>query len=99
MKWNWQKPAWPRFQWEQRAPSEREERFLREAGVVVGALKHVGEDQRSNLVIELISTEALKTSEIEGEIRITIAQVAPDGIARHPNFPRNRAQTFASFGQ
>ena len=68
MKWNWQKPAWPRFQWDQRALSEREGRFLREAGVVVGALKHVGEDQRSNLVIELISTEAVKTSEIEGEI-------------------------------
>lgn len=68
MMWNWQKPAWPRFQWDQRALSEREGRFLREAGVVVGALKHVGEDQRSNLVIELISTEAVKTSEIEGEI-------------------------------
>jgi Fic family protein len=68
MKWNWQKPAWPRFQWDQRVLSEREGRFLREAGVVVGALKHVGEDQRSNLVIELISTEAVKTSEIEGEV-------------------------------
>ena len=68
MKWNWQKPAWPRFQWDQRALSEREGRFLREAGVVVGALKHVGEDQTSSLVIELISTEAVKTSEIEGEI-------------------------------
>ena len=68
MKWNWQKPAWPRFQWDQRALSEREARFLREAGVVVGALRHVGEDQRSSLVIELISTEAVKTSEIEGEI-------------------------------
>jgi Fic family protein len=68
MKWNWQKPAWPRFQWDARALSERDGRFLREAGVVVGALKHVGEDQRSNLVIELISTEAVKTSEIEGEI-------------------------------
>ena len=68
MKWNWQKPAWPRFQWDARALAEREGRFLREAGVVVGALKHVGEDQRSNLVIELISTEAVKTSEIEGEI-------------------------------
>jgi Fic family protein len=68
MKWNWQKPAWPRFQWDARALSEREGRFLREAGVVVGALKHVGGDQRSNIVIELISTEAVKTSEIEGEI-------------------------------
>ena len=68
MKWNWQKPTWPRFQWDQLALSEREGRFLREAGVIVGALKHVGEDQRSSLVIELISTEAVKTSEIEGEV-------------------------------
>jgi hypothetical protein len=45
MKWNWQKPDWPSFQWNQRALSEREGRFLREAGVFVGALKHVGEDQ------------------------------------------------------
>jgi putative transposase len=31
--------------------------------------------------------------------RIFAAQVAPHGVARHPNFSRNRAQTFASFGQ
>jgi Fic family protein len=34
----------------------------------VGAFKHVGQDDRDTLTIELISDEALKTSEIEGEI-------------------------------
>jgi len=68
MTWNWQQPEWPRFDWDARALSDQETRFLHEAGVVVGALKHVGDDQKSSLIIELISTEAVKTSEIEGEI-------------------------------
>jgi len=68
MTWNWEQPDWPRFDWDARALSDQETRFLHEAGVVVGALKHVADEQRSSLVIELISTEAVKTSEIEGEI-------------------------------
>lgn len=68
MVWNWQKPEWPNFDWDAGALSEQEARFLHEAGVVVGAMKHVGKDQQSSLVIELISTEAVKTSEIEGEV-------------------------------
>jgi len=68
MTWNWQKPEWPRFHWSAHALAAREARFLQDSGIVVGALKHVGQDQRSSLVIELISTEAVKTSAIEGEI-------------------------------
>ncbi len=39
-----------------------------QSGVVVGTVRHVSDEERLPLVIELISTEALKTSEIEGEI-------------------------------
>lgn len=38
------------------------------SGEFIGAFKHVGPDDRDTLKIELISDEALKTSEIEGEI-------------------------------
>ncbi len=68
MTWNWQKPNWPHFHWNAGALSEQEALFLREVGVVFGALKHVEGGQQSSLVIELISTEAIKTSAIEGEI-------------------------------
>jgi Fic family protein len=68
MTWNWQKPEWPRFDWRAPALSDQETRFQHQAGVVVGALKHVGDEQKTSLVIELIATEAVKTSEIEGEI-------------------------------
>lgn len=38
------------------------------SGEFIGAFKHIGPDDRDTLKIELISDEALKTSEIEGEV-------------------------------
>jgi hypothetical protein len=34
----------------------------------VGAIEHLGEEDRNQLTVEAMSTEALTTSEIEGEI-------------------------------
>jgi Fic family protein len=45
-----------------------ERQFLRQSGEFVGACKHIGADDQETLKIELISEEAVKTSEIEGEI-------------------------------
>jgi Fic family protein len=45
-----------------------EEQFLLGAGVVIGTAKHLGEDERNQLIVEAMSGEALTTSEIEGEI-------------------------------
>ena len=45
-----------------------EEQFLVGAGVVIGTAKHLGEDERNQLLVEVMSGEALTTSEIEGEI-------------------------------
>jgi Fic family protein len=68
MRWNWQDPDWPNFRFRQTLLAEREGLFLRQSGVVVGTVRHVSEEERLLQVIELISTEALKTSEIEGEM-------------------------------
>jgi Fic family protein len=48
------------------APLERE--FLLRSGVFIGAYKHLGASDEQSLKLELISEEAVKTSEIEGEI-------------------------------
>jgi len=48
--------------------ADRERLFLRQSGVVVGTVRHVPDDERLSLIIELLSTEALKSSEIEGEM-------------------------------
>ena len=68
MRWNWQQPDWPNFRFRQASLADREAVFLRQGGVVIGTVRHVPDEERLSLVIELISTEALKTSEIEGEI-------------------------------
>jgi Fic family protein len=68
MTWNWQKPDWPKFQWDRAQIAAAEEQFLLGAGVVIGSIKHLGEDEHKQLLVELMSGEALTTSEIEGEI-------------------------------
>lgn len=45
-----------------------EAQFLQRSGVFLGALKYLPEDDKTSLTVDLISNEALKTSEIEGEI-------------------------------
>jgi Fic family protein len=67
MVWNWQKPDWPTFSWDQGRLAVAEQEFLVGGGILVGAVKHLGPDERDQLTIEAMSAEALTTSEIEGE--------------------------------
>jgi Fic family protein len=68
MKWNWQQAGWPAFTYDPAAMEPLERQFLLHSGEFVGAIKHVGPDDHDMLKIELMSEEALKTSEIEGEV-------------------------------
>lgn len=68
MLWNWQRAEWPHFSYDGNAVDRLEEEFLTRCGEFVGAFRHVDADDRETLRIELISDEALKTSEIEGEL-------------------------------
>src|SRR5665213_1996227 len=68
MDWNWQRPDWANFGWDKARFVRAEERFLLEAGERVGAIKHLASDDRDQLTVEAMSTEAVTTSEIEGEI-------------------------------
>lgn len=68
MKWNWEQPDWPNFLYKSAALAELEQKFLLQSGEFVGACKHIGSDDQETLKIDLISEEAIKTSQIEGEI-------------------------------
>jgi Fic family protein len=68
MTWNWQQPGWPNFTYDSAALEPLERQFLLGSGEFLGAFKHIGSDDQDSLKIELISDEAVKTSEIEGEI-------------------------------
>jgi len=68
MKWNWQKAAWPKFTYETEGLDAFEARFQRQSGIFLGAIKHVNDTDRTALTVEFLSTEAIKTSAIEGEV-------------------------------
>jgi Fic family protein len=68
MAWNWQHPDWPSFRWDAEALAPLEARFLHNVGEQVGSIKHVGEDDRNDITIDIMTGEAMKTSEIEGEL-------------------------------
>lgn len=68
MKWNWQQPDWPDFRWNGAALTALEASFLQQAGVLIGSIKHLGDEDRTTVTIDIMAGEALKTSEIEGEL-------------------------------
>ena len=68
MRWNWEQPGWPEFAYDSKPLESLEQLFLRQSGEFIGACRHIGPDDQETLRIELISDEAVKTSEIEGEI-------------------------------
>lgn len=67
-RWNWQKEDWPHFRFEAAKLADLEERFLRETSFYAGSVKHLEKDGRDSLVVEMMSEEAVRTSEIEGEM-------------------------------
>ena len=68
MHWNWQLPDWPRFSWQEARFDKAEQCFLLQAGVCVGTVNHLTNEEHEQILVEVISDEALTTSEIEGEI-------------------------------
>ncbi|NWF35870.1 Fic family protein [Mariprofundus sp. KV] len=68
MIWNWQRKEWPEFSYDAAALHELEQRFLRESGMLLGAYSHFNQADKMELIVDLISDEALKSSAIEGEI-------------------------------
>lgn len=67
MKWNWQQADWPQFRYDAARINEIEKQFLLDAGFMFGVFAHLHSGDRQRLTVELISSEALKTSAIEGE--------------------------------
>ncbi|HEC42529.1 MAG TPA: Fic family protein [Bacteroides sp.] len=65
--WNWMLKDWPQFSYDAKALEALEYQFTENSGTVFGILKHVQEESQDNFLVEVLSDEAIKTSEIEGE--------------------------------
>ncbi len=68
MVWAWQNKNWPNFEFDSSKILELETKFIQNSGKIIGAIQHLEEDNLETLKIELLSQEAISTSNIEGEI-------------------------------
>jgi len=68
MRWNWQRTDWTKFTYDSNRLAQFEEKFLLRAGQLFGITKHLNKSEAQQLSIDILSDEAMKTSEIEGEI-------------------------------
>lgn len=67
MKWNWQQKEWPEFSYDSTETQKLEAQFLQKSGLLLGVTRHIKDDEKQQLIVDLICDEALKTSAIEGE--------------------------------
>jgi Fic family protein len=66
--WNWQQSDWPRFRYDPAHLKPLEDSFWQSSGTLLGASMHLDGPGTQWLKVGLMSDEALKTSEIEGEL-------------------------------
>jgi Fic family protein len=67
-KWNWQQDDWPLFSYDGKRLEPLENEYSKESGISLGVMRHLSKEELEEFRIEIICNEALKTSEIEGEI-------------------------------
>lgn len=67
MVYNWQHPGWPRFRFDIADVLDELTVFERHAGRVSGVLDALPEGTQAETLVDLMVSEAIKTSEIEGE--------------------------------
>jgi len=68
MPWNWELPEWPKFQYDPTQIIELEKQFLIGVGSSSAYLKCIEESDYNRFVVEILSSEGLESSKIEGEI-------------------------------
>jgi Fic family protein len=68
MQWIWQNTDFPNFEYDTSLFVEFEKEFHRNTGIIIGNLRHLVTENVENLRIEILTQEAVSTSNIEGEI-------------------------------
>jgi len=62
MKYNWQQADWPNFRYSTEKVEELLYDYSQRAGKIYGILEGLPEETRSEAIIELLVSEAIKTS-------------------------------------
>ena len=68
MSWNWELPDWPQFHYDFDRIAQLEKQFLLGVGSASAFLKSLGKQDRNRFIVEILSSEGIESSRIEGEI-------------------------------
>jgi len=68
MRWIWQQTDWPNFRYEKRAFEDRDNSFRISSERLMGRFEALPKTYREDAIIDLMLSEAIKTSAIEGEM-------------------------------
>ncbi len=68
MRWIWQQPDWPDFRYDKRAPDDQGNAFRINSERLMGRFEALPKAYQDDATIDLMLSEAIKTSAIEGEI-------------------------------
>mgnify|MGYP003341767717 CR=1 FL=1 len=68
MKYNWQHKNWPDFKFDSSSIDNELMKFMLKAGEIKGIIYALPEAISTETIIQIMVSEAIKTSEIEGEI-------------------------------
>ena len=82
MRYNWQHPEWPNFTYDISGIQQILYDYAREGSFLIGGVSQLSDDIQTDTGIDLMVSEALKTSEIEGESfdAITCQSVIEHGV-------------------
>lgn len=67
MSYNWQLDGWPEFQFSAGLLDDIQLKFLLKSGKSNGQYSGVSPEKKDQLLVDILLSEAIKTSEIEGE--------------------------------
>ena len=68
MKWIWKEADWPNFQYDEQDFIERNHEFRINSERLMGRVESLSDEYQKNTIIDLMLSEAIKTSAIEGEL-------------------------------
>jgi Fic family protein len=99
--YNWQQNDWPDFKFSQEGIEDQLLVFSEKVGRVSGILEALPESNRQDAIVEIILTEAIKTSEIEGEFpdRKDVLSSIRKNLGLHDNIDFIKDKSAAGLGE
>jgi len=90
MSYNWEQKGWPKFEFTPGIIEDVQLKFLLKSGKSSGQYSGISLEKKGQLLVDILLSEAIKTSEIEGEFmsRVDVMSSLKKNLGIHEEQPR-----------